>query len=104
MEAVIKLRPDTPADLELLRQWDEQTHVIASDPNSDWGWEVELGRSPDWREQFIAELDGRPIGFLQVIDPHAKKVTTGAMSLRTCAPLISGSEAKPIWVKATEQK
>ena len=30
MEAVIKLRPATPADLELLQEWDEQAHVIAS--------------------------------------------------------------------------
>jgi hypothetical protein len=49
-EAVIKLRPATLADLELLQHWDEQAHVIASDPNSDWGWEVELGRNPDWRD------------------------------------------------------
>src|SRR5918994_2752322 len=63
MEAVSKLRPATPTDLELLQEWDEQAHVIASDPNSDWGWEVELGHNPDWREQLIAELDGRPIGF-----------------------------------------
>jgi aminoglycoside 6'-N-acetyltransferase len=66
---VIRLRPATPADLDLLRHWDEQPHVIASDPNDDWGWETELGRSPDWREQLIAELDGRPIGFMQIIDP-----------------------------------
>ncbi len=70
MQGVIKLRPATPADLELLCQWDEQAHVIASDPNSDWGWEAELGRNPDWREQLIAELDGRPIGFIQIIDPE----------------------------------
>jgi aminoglycoside 6'-N-acetyltransferase len=63
------LRPATCADLELLRRWDEQAHVIASDPNDDWGWERELGRSPDWREQLIAEVDGRPVGFVQIIDP-----------------------------------
>jgi aminoglycoside 6'-N-acetyltransferase len=72
-EAVIKLRPATLADLELLQHWDEQAHVIASDPNSDWGWEVELGRNPDWREQLIAELDGRPIGFIQIIDPEQEE-------------------------------
>ncbi|MEB3217695.1 MAG: GNAT family N-acetyltransferase [Nostocales cyanobacterium 94392] len=66
---MIDLRPATSADLELLRYWDEQSHVIASDPNDDWGWEVELERTPDWREQLIAEIDGRPIGFLQIIDP-----------------------------------
>jgi len=63
------LRPATLADVELLRHWDAQPHVRASDPNDDWAWEIELGKTPDWREQLIAELDGRPIGFIQIIDP-----------------------------------
>ncbi|MCG6133503.1 MAG: acetyltransferase [Nostoc sp. LLA-1] len=66
---MINLRPATLADLNVLRYWDEQPHVIASDPNDDWGWEVELSRFPDWREQLIAEIDGRPVGFIQIIDP-----------------------------------
>lgn len=66
---MIQLRPSTIADLALLRHWDEQPHVIESDPNDDWEWETELLRHPDWREQLIAELDGRPIGFVQIIDP-----------------------------------
>jgi aminoglycoside 6'-N-acetyltransferase len=66
---MMNLRPATAADLALLRHWDEQPHVIAASPNDDWGWEVELNRSPDWREQLIAELDGRPVGFVQIIDP-----------------------------------
>ncbi|OGB21051.1 MAG: GNAT family N-acetyltransferase [Burkholderiales bacterium RIFCSPLOWO2_02_FULL_57_36] len=66
---MLNLRPATLADLALLRHWDEQCHVIASDPNDDWEWEDELKRSPDWREQLIAELDYRPIGFIQIIDP-----------------------------------
>lgn len=65
----IALRPATIDDLALLRHWDEQPHVIAADPNDDWGWETELGRRPDWREQLIAEVDGRPVGFMQIIDP-----------------------------------
>ncbi len=65
----LRLRDATPADLATLRRWDEEPHVVASDPNDDWGWEQELARRPDWREQWIAELDGRPIGFVQVIDP-----------------------------------
>jgi aminoglycoside 6'-N-acetyltransferase len=68
-EVVMNLRSATPADLDLLRHWDEQPHVTASDPNDDWGWEVELERTPEWREQLIAEMDGRPIGFIQIIDP-----------------------------------
>jgi aminoglycoside 6'-N-acetyltransferase len=35
----------------------------------DWGWQTELHRQPDWREQLIAEVEGIPIGFLQIIDP-----------------------------------
>jgi aminoglycoside 6'-N-acetyltransferase len=66
---VINLRSATPYDLDLLRHWDEQPHVLVSDPNDDWGWEVELNRTPHWREQLIAEIEGRPIGFIQIIDP-----------------------------------
>jgi len=65
----ITLRDALPSDVELLKQWDEQPHVVQSDPNDDWQWETELQRNPDWREQLIAELDGRPIGFVQIIDP-----------------------------------
>ncbi|MEX0958654.1 MAG: GNAT family N-acetyltransferase [Burkholderiales bacterium] len=65
----IRLRPATPDDLALLRRWDEQPQVLAADPNDDWGRETELARSPDWREQLIAEANGRPIGFVQIIDP-----------------------------------
>ena len=65
----IILRPADMRDLGMLQSWDEQPHVVASDPNDDWGWEEELDRSPDWREQLIAEVDGRPVGFVQIIDP-----------------------------------
>jgi aminoglycoside 6'-N-acetyltransferase len=47
--------------------------VIASDPNDDWQWESELSRSLDWREQLIAEVDGRPVGFVQIIDPQREE-------------------------------
>ena len=66
---MVNLRPATSADLGLLQYWDEQPHVIALDPNDDWYWEVELDRTPDWREQLVAEIDSRPIGFIQIIDP-----------------------------------
>ena len=65
----IKLRPASCDDLELLRFWDEQPHVIASDPSGDWNWEEELQLNYPWREQLIAELDGSPIGFIQILDP-----------------------------------
>jgi aminoglycoside 6'-N-acetyltransferase len=65
---LITLRPAVPEDAALLRRWDEQPHVVASDPNDDWAWDLELNRHPDWREQLLAEVDGRPIGFVQIID------------------------------------
>ena len=69
----ITLRPANIDDLALLRHWDEQPHVVASDPNDEWGWETELAKNPPWREQLIAELDGRPLGFVQIIDPQAEE-------------------------------
>lgn len=65
----VVLRDAAPADAPLLRRWDEQPHVLASDPNDDWQWETELAKTPDWREQLVAEVDGRPVGFIQIIDP-----------------------------------
>lgn len=65
----IQLRTATLDDLATLQRWDEEPHVVESDPNDDWQWESELGVPRDWREFLIAELDGRPIGFVQIIDP-----------------------------------
>lgn len=67
--ARVALRPATIADLPILSRWDEEPHVVASDPNDDWQWETELRRTPPWREQLVAEVDGVPVGFVQIIDP-----------------------------------
>lgn len=66
---LVTLRKATPQDLELLRRWDQQEHVVASNPDSDWDWEADLSHDPEWREQLIAEVDGVSIGFVQIIDP-----------------------------------
>lgn len=66
---MINLRPATLEDLLLLKHWDEQPHVTACDPDDNWNWELELDRDPEWREQLIAELNDRPIGMIQIIDP-----------------------------------
>ena len=64
------LRPAAPSDLALLRYWDTKPHVAAAGGDDDWfDWEAELPRNPDWREMLIAEIDGRPIGVVQIIDP-----------------------------------
>ena len=69
MPGIVHLRPATPADLDLLRRWDEAPHVKAAKGDDDWQWKRELGRKRDWREQLIAEVGGRPIGYLEIIDP-----------------------------------
>lgn len=70
---MIKLRPATINDLELLRYWDTQQHVIDCDPDGGWNWEIELHQHPTWREQLIAELNEAPIAMVQIIDPYLEE-------------------------------
>lgn len=70
---MITLRPATIDDLDILNYWDTQQHVIDSDPDDEWNWETELLRLPEWRAQLVAELDGTPIGFVQIIDPYLEE-------------------------------
>ncbi|MBM1107045.1 GNAT family N-acetyltransferase [Aurantibacter crassamenti] len=70
---MIKLRPADINDLALLRYWDTKQHVIDCDPDDEWNWEIELKRNPNWRAQLMAELDGIPIGFIQIIDPYLEE-------------------------------
>jgi aminoglycoside 6'-N-acetyltransferase len=59
-----------PADLPLLRHWDTKVHVRAATGDDDaFDWETELPRNPAWRELLVAEIDGGPIGLIQIIDP-----------------------------------
>lgn len=88
---LVSLRPAVPTDAALLRLWDEQPHVIASDPNDEWNWEVELARTPDWREQLIAEVSGRPVGFMQIIDPAREET-------RYWGDAPTGLRAIDIWI------
>lgn len=70
---MIILRPASINDLNLLKYWDTQQHVIDCDPDDDWNWEFELAQNPKWREQLIAEMDGESIGFIQIIDPYLEE-------------------------------
>lgn len=67
--AKLQLRKANIADIEMLQYWDQQLHVIESDPNDDWNWEFELTRDPEWRVQLMAVVNGQAIGFIQIIDP-----------------------------------
>lgn len=75
---VVVLRPATLDDVPTLEAWDREPHVIAcsSDrPNMEVAfdgieWPEELAESSDVSFYRIAEVDGRPIGVMQVCDPH----------------------------------
>ena len=62
------LRAAQLSDIPTLRAWDQEDHVRAAGI-SGWDWEEMLSTDPDWRDLLIAEVDGDPIGFLQIIDP-----------------------------------
>lgn len=78
-------------DLATLNAWDQKEHVIESDPNDDWNWETELLRTPSWRQMYIAEVDGKSIGFLQIIDAYEEET-------HYWAPVEMGMMAIDIWI------
>ena len=85
-EIVISLRPAKLADLDLLKYWDEQPHVITSNPNDQWDWDTELRNNSEGREQLIAEIDSRPIGFIEITDPaHDESNYWGDVEANVCA-------------------
>jgi aminoglycoside 6'-N-acetyltransferase len=68
---VIELRPMHVDDVQLLTRWDDDPDVASAlgGRSADWyDWPTELVRAVPWRELLIVEEDGRPIGFMQLID------------------------------------
>jgi aminoglycoside 6'-N-acetyltransferase len=70
---MLKLRKANIKDLTILKAWDTEEHIQENIPDEYWNWEYELAREPEWREYLIAEVDGRPIGFIQIIDPKEEE-------------------------------
>lgn len=93
----LAFRPAVPADAPLLRRWDEDPAVVASDPHDDWRWESELAEDPAWREQYIVEADGRPVGFLQIIDPAREES-------RYWGDVPSGLRAIDLWIGEADSR
>ncbi len=77
----IILRTATLADVPHLERWDRQPHVISAttdDPDADCAfedvcWPDEIADQDEHSEYLIAELDGHPIGAMQIIDPHLER-------------------------------
>lgn len=67
------LRPAIATDIPFLKAWDEKPHVISAGGGDDWyDWDTEVPRDEDWGEILIAEVDGRPVGVIELIDPVAE--------------------------------
>lgn len=75
---VLAIRVASQADAATLARWDAEPSVIActtDDANAQQAfagavWEDEIAAIGDLSCYYIAELDGRPIGAMQVIDPQ----------------------------------
>ncbi len=76
----VTLRPATLDDVELLDHWDTEPHVISATTDEERrdtalpesGWTRKLGEQSDVNRYVIAELEGRPLGAMQIIDPHTE--------------------------------
>ena len=74
----VTLRRATLKDAAWLDLWDTDADVIAcstDDANAevafaDADWRVELASQDEHSQYFMGELDGRPIGTMQICDPH----------------------------------
>jgi aminoglycoside 6'-N-acetyltransferase len=74
----LRFRPATLDDVPLFDRWDKDPVVIAAtsdDPDAekafgDAYWPDEIASQDATNVYLIAEIDGRPIGAMQIIDPH----------------------------------
>jgi len=76
----VRLRPATLDDVPALNAWARDPEVIAA--TSDDPAATEAFAGTDWAQEvadasesspfLIAEVDGRPVGALQIADPHAE--------------------------------
>lgn len=75
------LRLANLTDVPYFEKWDHEPHVIActcDDPNAyvaftDAKWAEEISSDDPASHFYIAEVDGKPIGAMQVIDPALER-------------------------------
>lgn len=66
----VRLRPVRPDDAVTLAAWDARPHVREATGDDDLAdWDEELAGEPAWRDWWMAEEDGRPVGIVQIADP-----------------------------------
>ncbi len=94
----LRLRRARPGDLALLETWDRDPAVMAAGVDgASWRWARELRRAPPWREMLIAETWGRPVGFVQIIDPCREES-------RYWGRVPAGLRAVDLWIGAAADR
>ncbi|MBY0423134.1 MAG: acetyltransferase [Parvularculaceae bacterium] len=74
----IALRPAVPDDAPWFELWDKDPDVVAATTDADdaeaafggLDWRAELADQSDVSRYWIALESGRPVGAMQIIDPH----------------------------------
>jgi aminoglycoside 6'-N-acetyltransferase len=87
-------------DVAVLARWDDDPDVAAAigGRGADWyDWPAELVRDVPWRELLIAEEDGRPIGFMQLLD-------AGEEESHYCGDVEPGTWALDIWIGSPDDR
>jgi aminoglycoside 6'-N-acetyltransferase len=103
--ARVTLRRATPEDARWLDLWDKDADVIAcssDDPHAtiafeDTEWAEELAAQDEYSQWFIGELDGRPIGAMQICDPHLE-------TTHYWGDIAPNLRAIDIWIGAPEHR
>lgn len=92
---LVRLREAHPGDAPLLTVWDDDPDVDDSGGKDDgYDWNVELARTVPWREILIADVDGRPVGVVVLIDAVREE------SHYWGADVAAGAWAIDIWIGA----
>lgn len=95
----VRLRRATLADAPTLSRWSRDRDVIAAttdDPDADAAfggadWAEELAADCEHSFHLIAEEDGRPVGAMQVVDPHLEPT-------HYWGPIEPGLRAIDVWI------
>jgi aminoglycoside 6'-N-acetyltransferase len=80
MASDVRLRRATLSDVAVLERWDTDPGVIAATTDDETAerafggldWREELSHDSDASYYLIAEVNGRPIGAMQICDPHVE--------------------------------
>ena len=68
---MVDLRLAVAADIPTLERWESADHVVAiSGDDEPWDWTVEI--DVPWQEVWIAEVEGRAIGVVVLLDANAE--------------------------------